>query len=188
MAITINGSGTITGVSAGGLPDGCVDADTLASGVGGKVLQVVSTTKTDIFSLTGTTTFTDITGLSVSITPSSTSSKILVFGNVYTSISVISNTVATRLVRGSTAIGGGTPEGNRQSAIAGTRGFTDSYFNHGFNYLDSPSTTSATTYKIQMIARTGATGYVNRTGTNENDAQAYSVRPSSTITVMEIAG
>ena len=49
-----------------------------ASLIGGKVLQVVSTAKTDTFS-TSSTSFTDITGLSVAITPSATSSKILVF-------------------------------------------------------------------------------------------------------------
>ena len=47
MPIAINGSGSITGISAGGLPDGCVTADDLASGVGGKILQVVQATKTD---------------------------------------------------------------------------------------------------------------------------------------------
>ena len=47
MPIAINGSGSITGITAGGLPDGCVTADDLASGVGGKILQVVSPTKTD---------------------------------------------------------------------------------------------------------------------------------------------
>ena len=61
MPITFNGNGTVTGLAVGGLPDGSVDADTLAanavtsgklaSGVGGKVLQVVQTTKTDVLQL-----------------------------------------------------------------------------------------------------------------------------------------
>ena len=50
MPITLSGSGTVTGISAGGLPDGIIQSADLASGVGGKILQVVSTTKTDIFS------------------------------------------------------------------------------------------------------------------------------------------
>ena len=88
MAITIDGSGSVTGVSVGGLPDAIVDTDMLAanavssaklaSGVGGKVLQVKQTVKTDTFSSTTTGSDVDITGLSVSITPSSASNKILV--------------------------------------------------------------------------------------------------------------
>ena len=49
MPVTINGNGTITGISAGGLPDGCITADDLASGAGGKLLQVVQTVKSDSF-------------------------------------------------------------------------------------------------------------------------------------------
>ena len=85
MPIAINGSGTITGISVGGLPDGIVDADMLAanavtagklsSGVGGKILQVVQTFKNDSFSTTSTS-YVDITGFSVTITTSSTSNKI----------------------------------------------------------------------------------------------------------------
>ena len=48
MPITLNGSGTVTGISVGGLPDGIVDGDTLASGVGGKTLQVVQVIKKDV--------------------------------------------------------------------------------------------------------------------------------------------
>ena len=51
MSITINGNGTITGLAVGGLPDGCVDTDTIATSVtSGTILQVVSTHKSDIFS------------------------------------------------------------------------------------------------------------------------------------------
>lgn len=90
MAITINGSGSITGLVSGGLPDGSVTAADLAdtyltptgdgSGLtgisGGKVAQVVTGQKTDVFMLSGLiTSFYNI--VSVTITPSSTSSKIL---------------------------------------------------------------------------------------------------------------
>ena len=60
MAIQINGNGTITGISAGGLPAGTVTSATLASGVGGKVLQVLSAVKTDLQSSTSDS-FEDIT-------------------------------------------------------------------------------------------------------------------------------
>ena len=77
MPITINGTGTITGISAGGLPDGSVTAADLASSISlGKVLQVVHTAYGTADTNT-TTTLAD-TGLSLSITPVAANSKILV--------------------------------------------------------------------------------------------------------------
>ena len=68
MPITINGSGTVTGLSVGGLPDGIVDADTLASGAGGKILQVVHASyATETGTGSGSTEVT--TGLTLNITP-----------------------------------------------------------------------------------------------------------------------
>ena len=77
MPITLNGSGTVSGISAGGLPDGIIQSADLATGVGGKILQVLQTVKTDVASTTSTS-WTDLSGLSASITPSSASNKILV--------------------------------------------------------------------------------------------------------------
>ena len=82
MPIAVNGSGSITGISVGGLPDGIVDRDTLATQAKGSILQVVSTEKTDTASATSNDSFEDISGMSVTITPSATSSKnISVFCN-----------------------------------------------------------------------------------------------------------
>ena len=111
MAIAINGStNVITGVAVGGLPDGTVDADTLASnavtsaklasGVGGKILQVKQTVKTDTFSVSHGSTV-DITGLSVSITPTSSSNKVLVTYNTNVSMANGSYHAHVFLVRGS---------------------------------------------------------------------------------------
>jgi hypothetical protein len=159
----------------------------LPSGLGGKVLQVVSTTKTDTFTQSQTTTFADITGLSVSITPSSASNKILVICNIYTGHTVVTQRTAFRLVRNSTSIGGGTAVSSRQSAIGQTQLVgTNGLASIGINFLDNPSTTSSTTYKVQMITDSN-TGTVNITGDNNDVADAYGVRTSSTITVMEIA-
>ena len=78
MPVSINGNtGVITGLAVGGLPDGIVDADMLASGVGGKILQVVSTNKTDTFSANiGKQSFSGA-AISVSITPANSSNKII---------------------------------------------------------------------------------------------------------------
>jgi hypothetical protein len=140
----------------------------------GSVLQVVSTTKTNAFTTTSTS-FTDVTGLSVSITPSSATSKILVTAAVQHSISVTTNNVWVQLVRDSTAIGNGT------DGFGGSRADTvNLIWCSTISYLDSPATTSSTTYKIQLKAGAG-TAAVNTRATDS------SFLVSSHITVMEIA-
>ena len=151
----------------------------------GKVLQVVTANKTDTFSTTSTS-YVDVTGLSVSITPSSATSKIYVVAQVTGGGTPGTNNTNFRLVRDSTAICIGTSGGG--SRIQST---TSTAVNDGnalaalvISFLDSPSTTSATTYKIQQIVPSG-TGYLNRTSA-DTDA-SYTARATSTITVMEIA-
>ena len=186
MPIVINGSGSITGISAGGLPDGCVTADDLASGVGGKILQVVSATKTDTFS-TSNQSFTDITGLSVSITPVSSSNKIFVSGFV-TGLGTSNTRAVHRLVRDSTAICIGDAAGNRARAFGGiyTNEDGETPETVSFVHLDSPSTTSATTYKIQISNGNASDAvYVNRGNTSSDDFAHP--RTTSSITVMEVA-
>jgi len=159
MSVTINGSGQI-------------------------VAQVKSTVLTTAFSTTSTT-FTDVTGLSVSITPTNSNNKILVFANMYLGpanssacfwaitrngtlidISTDASTVARRSTGGYYTDAGGSA-GN---------GFSGG----GTAFLDSPATTSAVTYQIQFSTASG-TAYVNR----RNAATDFG--GTSTITVMEIA-
>jgi hypothetical protein len=174
--------GTVTTAK---IADGAVTSAKLSAG---KVLQVLSTTKTDTFT-TSSGTFVDITGLSVSITPTSTSSKILVLMNSYLGNQASSYITFVRLMRDSTAISIGDTAGNRTRATAHQRlGDTYEMSNNSGIILDSPNTTSATTYKLQMAIQTGgsSTGVLNRTG-NDSDHD-YQGRTASTITVMEIAG
>jgi hypothetical protein len=202
MAITINGSGSITGLSAGGLPDGSVTAGdlastldltgksvTLPSGTGGKVLQVVSTTKTDTFSMTGST-FTSVTGLTASITPTSATSKILVIVSMTCGLTS-DGLVFTRLMRNSTAINIGDASGSRTQATTaaytgGSASVVYQLLPQNINFLDSPATTSSTTYGVQIKGEDGSVSiYAGRAG---NDADASGrARLASTITVMEIA-
>jgi len=150
-----------------------------------RILQVVSTAKTDTFSTTSTT-FVDITGLSVSITPSATSSKILVMAYVTTSVS---GDIALngRLMRDSTAIFVGDTASNRPRDTFYSAPTNLPAIGMGFSpiFLDSPNTTSATTYKFQMFVNSG-TGYVNRTG-SDRDTTVFDGRTVSSITVMEIS-
>ena len=156
----------------------------------GAMLQVVSTIKPDTFSSTSQTTFTDITGLSVSITPTSSSSQVLVMVSVGGASMDVGGAEAFRLVRGSTAIGVGTASGSRQATSwRDYLGSTDGNVAQGgycFTFLDSPATTSSTTYKLQMIVQ-GGTGYINRSPSDTDVNASYGTRPASTITVMEIA-
>jgi hypothetical protein len=193
----------LTKIQSLGITDGAITGDdinstfnltgktvTLPSGTGGKVLQVVQTVKTDTFN-TSSTTFTDITGLSASITPSSTSNKILVMCHIgICDAGGDGVSTAVALIRGSTNIGGGTASGNRLSGISRTASGQNADHGNGlsFQYLDSPNTTSSTTYKVQAQAQTSFSVYVNRSTTDADVALSYGTRTSSTLTLIEIAG
>ena len=163
------------------------DADGNASWVaGGKILQVLQATKTDTQSST-TNDFVDVTGLSIAITPAATSSKILVFANVLCIGTVAGTAAFSRVVRDSTAIAIADADGSRTRASAmGYAPDTGDVRHHSTVWLDSPSTTSATTYKVQfMMASAGSTAYINRFAAT-TDSAAYG-RGVSSITVMEVS-
>jgi len=151
----------------------------------GKILQVVSTTKTDTFStsVSDVGSEVNITGLSATITPSSTSSKILV---MY-SINVSQGTDTTAGV-------GGVLRRDSTDIFVGTDGtsFTTTnyirYFDNDDNmavfvgqYLDSPATTSSVTYQYAVRSVSTGTVYVNRRGASTSAGLA------SSITVMEVS-
>jgi len=186
MPIVLNGSGTVTGISVGGLPDGIVDGDTLASGVGGKILQVVSTTKTNKFSTTTSEAWVDITGLSVSITPTSSSNKILIQYDTQLSGTEV---MFIKLVRGSTDIAIGDEGTNRIRCTQGGQKQADNQdkvASFSGSFLDSPSTTSATTYKIQGRVY-GSSQYFKVNSSNNDSNTTYTGRGVSSITAIEVA-
>lgn len=198
MPITIDGSGTITGLSVGGLPDGSVSAADLASGAArsnfgaGAVLQVAQGFKTDTFSTTSTS-LQDVSGLSVTLTPASSSSKFLIMVNMTYLNTYYTGQVA--LVRNGTEIAMADAASNRprnflfysNSTNAGSDG---QWVRESMDYLDSPATSSSITYKIQASARRdglGGTMFINRTNP-DRDTTGYDGRGVSSIVVMEIAG
>ena len=161
--------------------------DTLAVPAGG-ILQVVSTTKTDTFTTTALNTWTDITGLSLNITPRSISSKIFLLAEIgYADHSVVT-VVAFRLMRDDTPVGVGDASGSRPQATFGRIvDFTNRGQSVSGNYLDSPSTTSTITYKLQVQNTPNAgTTYINRRA-DDNDA-IDKLRSIATITAIEVAG
>jgi|TARA_R100000455_G_C6245398_1_gene103260 hypothetical protein len=197
MPIAINGSGTITGIVAGGLPDGIIQAADLASGVGGKILQTVQTTKTDTFS-TSSSSYVDVTGVSQAITAVSTTSKILIKISIgFVSGSHTGNQAVYpqfQIVRNSTAIALGDASGNRGRCTFSVLTNLHAGYNGtsaAFEFLDSPSSSelsSAITYKIQ--ARNGyydadQSFYVNRMDNDDN--QLYTARTPTTIILQEVA-
>ena len=141
--------------------------------------QLVSTTKSDTFS-TASTSYTDVTGMSVSITPSLNTSKVFVVCNInYAN----AGSGFVQLMRGSTAISIGDASGTRTRSSGGGQTAVTAFNTISIAYLDSPATTSSTTYKMQVRTESG-TVYINST-TNQDNAP-YSGTAASNITVMEI--
>jgi len=160
--------------------------------VGGKIGQIVTTIKTDTASVNATT-YTDMAGLSIAITPTATSSKILLMGSLITMN--VDQYCYGRVVRD---IGGGgysvptywigVSDGSRIQSLTGNlyhnpdgnRGRQD-----GFNLIDTPNTTSACTYKMQYRQSSGSyTIYLNRSSTDANSTSGW--RSVSTLVAMEI--
>jgi hypothetical protein len=163
MSVTINGSGQVP-------------------------VQIASSTKTDTFTTTATG-WLDVTGLSVTITPTSSSNKVMVFGRLTGMGTSNVSRMQVRLVRDSTAISVGDAASLRLQ-VSGNEfyvGDADAVLGSTVFFLDSPSTTAATTYKLQVRNGNSAGSiFVNRT---QNDGDfAYTPRVTSSITVMEISG
>ena len=199
MPVTINGNGSISGLSVGGLPNGTVDADTLATnsvtstkiatgaiGSVGKILQVKSASKVDLFQVPGNANgATDVPGLSVTMdAPASSSSKYLVMASVsavsnFVGASILLNGTTTgQLLTGSSVNSGGTngmsPDLTRTTSNSAADGRQMSQF--PLIVLDSPSTSAAQTYKVQVYVR-----YVFQSGYN-----AYVNRPNAMVTGLSL--
>lgn len=156
---------------------------------GGSIIQIVQETKTDTASVTGAT-FGDV-GLSATITPKFSSSKILVMIQANISASV-GYDMKARLMRGSTPIHIGDAASNRPrvtTTISQTYSTTLNYSSDQaiITYLDSPATSSAVTYKLQLASYTTYVIYINRTGADLDTAE-YDGRGASSIVLMEVSG
>ena len=157
----------------------------------GSVINIVSTTKTDTFSHTSTS-YADVTGLTASITPSSSSNKILIMVGInagYEDDGTTSRRGAFSIFKGDTNLITPTSSGSRIGGIVEIMENVHPYgsVNIGYTFLDSPATTSSTTYSVRVKNHGGGSSavYVNR-GTDDGDSN-ITVRGASTITLMEIA-
>jgi len=170
------------------IASGVLDSGSLPAG---SVLQVVSTTKTDTFtaSIASGATAT-VSGLSATITPSSTLSKILVLINVGLTTGQ-NTTVGAQFIleRNGSPVGVGDAAGNRTQTTNFSGGAGGGNANSGAaNFLDSPASTSALTYSVDVKhnATTSETVYLNRAEVDSDLARLS--RTISTITLMEVAG
>ena len=201
MPVTINGDGSITGLSVGGLGSGVVNTATLADGAAsgskltmptGSVIQTVQSVKTAIDShSTGSSTvsdsYFDISGLSVTLTPSSGSKCFISYTVNIGGENSYDGGIA--LFRGSTQIYLGDAASNRQrlSSYYVIDGGHKTYGASG-QFLDTHGANGSTavTYKLQMyVATPGRTTRINRSHDDGDDRS--SARLPSQITVMEIA-
>ena len=183
--LAIGTAGQVLKVNAG--------ANGLEYGAGGGVVQTKTTHKNDTF-VTNSTSYTDLTGLNVTITPTSSSNKILVLVNVsyggHSNVYGFGRLVRTTSGSSSVVIGVGNAAGNRTQA-----GFPIQNVDNGntvyhqkeasFMFLDSPNTTTSTEYQVQCMTHTGSQDvYINWPQSNDN--ANYIGRFSSNIIAMEV--
>ena len=185
---TADGSGTIalqnqlSGMTTASLPAlGSAQMPT------GSVLQVVQGILTEPFASTTAATWLDV--VTVNITPSSTSSKIYVSFNLNAMVIADNQRAGARVARDSTGIGVATNAGNRTPAattFAGTSDGALSSLNMSNSILDTPSTTSQITYRLQVQCENTTEIKVNIDDADGNGVSYF--RGVTTITAMEIAG
>ena len=181
-------SGDITNgiITTAKIADDAISAAKLASGVGGKVLQVVSINKTAVESINSSATaFTNISGLSATITPSSTSSKIFIMASVVISFNndTYGSLGGIRIQRGTTGLNAGGESYSSTTVVGQNESANNGRATLPIQFLDSPSTTNETTYNIGVKNAIGGTVTCVINGN-----KSASNTGSSTITIMEIAG
>jgi hypothetical protein len=161
------------------------------------VLQIVSTNKTSSFVgtsvLSGTGYFVDVTGMAATITPTSTTSKILVMLSMYVGVTQTASGYqqAVRVRRNGSYPIQGDQEGTRPRVSARINMYSLNTYSMQMLtgcWLDSPASTTALTYQIELGGYSGSPiVYVNRSETYQDGGSNYDGVPVSTLTLMEIA-
>ena len=169
------------------------DGLTSGTGVGGGIIQVKSATITNTFD-NDQETFADVTGVTVTITPTRSDSKMLVMYNGCAGMESTNRMGHIRIVR---VVGGTTTTDiyvgdqgqSNQARASSTFAASQNYFMESFSgtFMDAPATTSAVTYKMQVAA--GDTGYKVNIGKDDEGSNEFSrARVPTSITVMEVSG
>jgi hypothetical protein len=166
--------------------DSIIPRGGLPSGASGGIIQIVYVEKTDAFSANVGSSFVDITGMAVTITPQSSSNKILIMPSVNL-VAQQSHRWGFIILRGSTIIHRADAASNRRRVTSGGGNPPTTVDNQHFctPFLDSPNTTSATTYKLQCIGEGSSTNvFCNRTDNDGDNADKF--RYASSMIAMEV--
>jgi len=168
------------------------DGLTSGTGIGGGIIQVKSATITNTFD-NDSETFADITGVTVTITPTRSDSKMLIMYNGCAGMESTNRMGHIRIVR---VVGGTTTTdiyvgdaASNRARVSSTFASSQNYFMQAFSgtFMDSPATTSAVTYKMQVAA--GDAGYKVNIGRDDENSDEFSRgRVPTSITVMEVSG
>lgn len=213
MAITINGAGTITGISAGGLPDGVIVNDdianttitdgklattldlssktvTLPAGTGGKILQVATLAFTSRFSAASNNAWTDVTGFKIDFTPQSASSTIIIQVSLGRSTGT-SNSSAFKVIRDTTDVMVGDAVSSAPRAgwtNMGSNALSGNHAtsNHWTGFESSPGT-SQVEYQLQYRSQSGSTTTaINQSASNDTINDSYGSTGSSSMVIWEV--
>ena len=194
MPIVINGTGTVSGISVGGLPDGIVDKGTLAGGSSGPLLNCKSTLYTSSADIAASSGNWQAGPFSVTITPASASSKILILCHVCAGVGSGDNgegpvfLVQRSIDGGAFAASDGIGDAYGSSTRATTGGLWDATSDvqtplFSVTFIDSPSTTSAIEYKPYFHVHNGPLK-INRADTSTSVER---ITGTSSITAIEVA-
>ena len=169
----------------------------VASGQGGGVIQVVSVYKGDRFT-TSSTSHTDITGMSLNITPTSSSNKIMILGSFGAACTRQNNLDHGQVIR---ILRNGSDDNKLNGIAEGSRirvtwkgagvSYTNDHTMGGFAFsgVDDPGTTSQLTYKVQVhVHQSQYPFYLNGNANNGNDGSVFNGRTMSSLIAMEISG
>jgi len=168
-------------VPIGGIPAGAS---------GGGIIQVVQTVKTDTFSRTSSSSdYGDITGLTATITPRSTSNKVLIIARVAGGTTTALDRIGIRLTAAGSPITGyvGDAASSRTRGISsGATSGQNDVLELTATHLHSPSTTSSITYAVQGSAEGSKVFFCNRGGADTDNNTVY--RACSSIILLEVSG
>jgi len=160
----------------------------------GKILQVVTTLKTDTYAYSGTG-FQNVTGMSATITPVSTSSRVIIqislgaVGNGDGGTPTLHSTIFRINRSGSTLSSIGDAASNRDRCHFRTSTGYNADHSHAYHFtvIDSPSSTSSLTYQLQAKPQENSVWYLNRSRSDADTTDAYGGRSSSSIILYEVA-
>lgn len=190
MPISIDGTGTITGISAGGLPDACVTAADLAPNLSRFLLSANQSVLTTVQTI-NTAGWVDVSNITVTVTPASSSSRFMIMTDIKATTQTNATFRLIRTVSGAvTPIYIGTSEAGSglQSSGGDIYGGTYSGNNTGnYHFIDSPSTISSVTYSVQAQANNAASYPIYINATNYDGNAAWRYRGASSIIVLEFA-